>query len=701
MLVPEEAKLERYLWCECLLCEEEYSKNIKINPNCLHSYCNECIIQSSKTSMICPICHISLPSPLSALPPNYALQYWSIISPPETLILDLQNIFQKYCEECTDEKLAEENCEDCCKKLCKVCSNFIHTQLNHKNRKELKTSTEIPTTLQFHKCDFHNSDMKLYCVNCKEFVCTLCINERRMHRDHITKPILRYIDTIKDLWLQNIEDPMNNPDLEILRFFFAKYQPKDNRLKQINFNLAKLNKEIQTVSNLQKEDIENQICCLQSEIKEIEDHRLLCDRIKSHFELLNQFLKHYLQNLTPLSLSTYFELDNSSKRNNNNNKNDEEQTPKRIKDFFSKNCVIGLFTFFIRSFDESFVDKKSINSLPISPSNDRSEELQSKWNKMIQNNKLIEGKNLIKSFGSYGTQRGMFNRPVSIKISSKLNIIAIADYFNERVQLFDSDGNIFDESIIMGNGVIQMRGVVSLDILVKQKLLAVLSQLNGQILFYSIDYTQNFGKLHKSINDLDNPTEISSVERLDTILVCEKNKCCIHIFKLSTGQLIETKRLSFYPNKMDASYSANMLLISDIFNHNVHLFHIHSIDDPNMINITQYQSIEASFLKVDILRSPLGVAIHRRGNFFVVIDRYNDDLQFFSLSGKLICKFCPTFTTNPNFWRKKYFVEALDICVDKNRNFIVVTNISRHNITFFRSPLFNNSSKNQEKRKNH
>ena len=84
----EEIEIERKVWSTCFLCEEEYSTpnniqqqqqqqekeggkevegNIVMNMDCLHSFCKECIEQSASTSLLCPICHSSLPTPLSSL----------------------------------------------------------------------------------------------------------------------------------------------------------------------------------------------------------------------------------------------------------------------------------------------------------------------------------------------------------------------------------------------------------------------------------------------------------------------------------------------------------------------------------------------------------------------------------------------------------------------------------------------------------
>ena len=109
----EEIEIERKVWSTCFLCEEEYSTptnkqqqqqqqqqqekeggkevegNIVMNKECLHSYCKECIEQSASTSLLCPICHSSLPTPLSSLPINFTLCYWQSLSPPLPSLLFL------------------------------------------------------------------------------------------------------------------------------------------------------------------------------------------------------------------------------------------------------------------------------------------------------------------------------------------------------------------------------------------------------------------------------------------------------------------------------------------------------------------------------------------------------------------------------------------------------------------------------------
>ena len=137
----EEFEIERKVWSNCFLCEEEYAtkqleggkeeRNIVMNIECSHSYCKECIEQSASTSLLCPICHSSLPTPLSSLPINYTLCYWQTLSPPlppftlpsQPIGDKLEEEIQKICENC-EEKKGEIYCSMCDSALCVACSEF-------------------------------------------------------------------------------------------------------------------------------------------------------------------------------------------------------------------------------------------------------------------------------------------------------------------------------------------------------------------------------------------------------------------------------------------------------------------------------------------------------------------------------------------------------------------------------------------------
>ena len=143
-----------------------------MNKECLHSYCKECIEQSASTSLLYPICHSSLPTPLSSLPINFTLHYWQTLSPLPLFTLPSQplndNIEEenkKICENC-EEKKAEVYCSQCDCSLCVSCSDSIHLIKIMKNHvispitaSSLLKKSMLPVTspiFDYNECELHN-----------------------------------------------------------------------------------------------------------------------------------------------------------------------------------------------------------------------------------------------------------------------------------------------------------------------------------------------------------------------------------------------------------------------------------------------------------------------------------------------------------------------------------------------------------------
>ena len=198
----KEKEIERKVWSECFLCEEEYSKDIRINKECLHSYCKECIEQTATTSQICPICHVPLPSPLSSLPINHTLSLANFISKTKNCFSIRQIQRGKLRKQNTVNNVKKSGveiiCDECKTQYCSSCSQQIHSLkqfVNHKlkNVNELSQKTPINNSLhnftEFYKCSLHsNEEMKLYCKDCKQFVCIYCIDQSHSDHKNITVP---------------------------------------------------------------------------------------------------------------------------------------------------------------------------------------------------------------------------------------------------------------------------------------------------------------------------------------------------------------------------------------------------------------------------------------------------------------------------------------------------------------------------------
>ena len=310
----EEIEIERKVWSTCFLCEEEYSTpnskqegggkdegNIVMNKECLHSYCKECIEQSASTSLLCPICHTSLPTPLSSLPINFTLCYWQTLSPSlpsftlPLIPLDKEEE-KKICDDCEENK-AEVHCSVCNSYLCVSCSDSIHSRKSMKSHSISPINSSLSLTkspnlsltspiLQFDQCEVHiNEEKKLYCMTCNECVCVDCIGNA--HFNHLNTTVIKRIEDIKEEWKKGVEEISN----DII----------NNHLKEVNFQSEKLSGEIDQVN----EEINKLEVTLKNLIEKKEIMIYDLNMIKESKEKINQttsFLLFFLQSLPPLGL---------------------------------------------------------------------------------------------------------------------------------------------------------------------------------------------------------------------------------------------------------------------------------------------------------------------------------------------------------------------------------------------------------------
>ena len=232
--------IERKVWSECFLCEEEYSEDVRINKECLHSYCKECIEQTATTSQICPICHSPLPSPLSLLPLNDTLLHWQTLFPKQIIKINLSLLdksTERKCQQC-EKSVVEIICDECKTEYCSSCSQQIHSFkqfANHKLRKingkdfsKAKDNFSNNFT-EFYKCSLHsNEEMKLYCKDCNQFVCVYCIDQS--HSDHKQISVTRFVDEIKEKWKTNIDSSKSTSPP--LKNFLSRLSSNEKLLKE-------------------------------------------------------------------------------------------------------------------------------------------------------------------------------------------------------------------------------------------------------------------------------------------------------------------------------------------------------------------------------------------------------------------------------------------------------------------------------------
>ena len=358
MKETKDIEIERKVWSECFLCEEEYSTtnsklggvkdggHIVMNKECLHSYCKECIEQSASTSLQCPICHSSLSTPLSSLPINFTLCYWQTLSPPlPSFTLPSHPLVEedekKLCEDC-DENIAEVHCSDCKISVCHSCSDSIHSRRVMKNHSispitssssSLRSSILSVTSpiIQFYQCEVHNNEeQKLYCMTCNECICVDCTSSD-LHTKHSITNIIKCVEDIKEEWKKRVEEISN----DII----------NNQLKEVEIQSDKLSNEI--------DQVDEEIKSLEDTLKNLieKKERMIADlkMMSSSKEKIDQttsFLLFFLRSLPPLPLSSFLP---SANKNENNiiiemKENIEEKGRRRIREFFGRENLFSLYS---------------------------------------------------------------------------------------------------------------------------------------------------------------------------------------------------------------------------------------------------------------------------------------------------------------------------------------------------------------------
>ena len=713
----QEFAIERKVWSTCFLCEEEYSTtnskggkeegNILVNLDCLHSYCKECIEQSASTSLLCPICHSSLSTPLSSLPINFTLCYWQSLSPPlPSFTLPSQPFAEgeedkRICENC-EEKKAEVLCSQCESSLCVSCSDSIHSIKIMKNHSispitssSLKKSSILMATspiIQFYQCEVHNNEeKKIYCITCNECVCVDCIGEYHMQHPVIT--VIKRVEDIKEEWKKGVREISNDIN---------------NHLNEVNILAETLPKEIDQVNE--------EIRRLEDTLKNLIDkkERMIADlkMMKESKEKINQstsFLLFFLQTLPSLPLSSFLP---SSIDNNKEEK--KEENGRRIREFFAKENLRSLFSSLLpSSLPQSITIHINKNGRKI-----YSEEEKEERNKMIFSNQLIQNQNLLLHFGSKGSTFAQFNFPLFLTFNDKLNIIAVSDYGNNRVSIMDKKG-----ALIRCFPLQSPRGIAIIPTL---NLLAVSSEGKYVIAMFDIspllpcNNNNNIGH-HSSKNNNNNNNKKKKKK---------KEEALPFLYCIGKGRGGTEDHFHFHgPEGIGYSIGKGILAISDYYNKRIEIYKIsrdgyehHSfipslpftpyqiaISSPgdlilvsNQHKVMIYKEEEKKGWREEgYLRSPpslqppltsaRGIAIHSPFNYCVICDIDNHRILFFNITTRdLICSYQPTLPSPlpPFSTSSYYFQNPFGISIDEESDLISVTDLASHSVSNFLSPIF-------------
>jgi len=216
----------------------------------------------------------------------------------------------------------------------------------------------------------------------------------------------------------------------------------------------------------------------------------------------------------------------------------------------------------------------------------------------------------ISTFGSEGNGNGQFLFPVGITISSKGNII-VSDYDNHRIQIFDSNGKFISTYGSEGNGNGQLNGPEQICVDLNDNIY-VCDYGNNRIQMFDSEgkFISAFGKQGNGNGQFNGPCGIA-INSKGNIIVSEYSNHRIQIFN-SEGNFI----LKFGSNGNGNGQFDNPLRISVDFNDNIFVCD----SDNNRVQIFNSNGEYISQLEVN---APLYVAIDQNTQEIIVCGNDN------------------------------------------------------------------------------
>ena len=219
------------------------------------------------------------------------------------------------------------------------------------------------------------------------------------------------------------------------------------------------------------------------------------------------------------------------------------------------------------------------------------------------------------SFGSHGKGKGQFDRPYDIAIDENTGNIAVADFYNNRVQLFNSE-----DKYLSTVGQTDLIYPTSVTFTRSSNLIVIASRK-----IFRFDEKR---QLVKTTNKhLKGPFRLT-VAPDGRMVVCDEGDNTVKVLSPDGTQLFLTIRDTDHARPFFAISHQDIFVVSYYWTNNVKVF---SNDGMFLYNIGTHGSGDGQ------LYYPAGLAVDRFSNL-VVCDVGNRRLQIFTLDGKLVSK---------------------------------------------------------------
>ena len=230
------------------------------------------------------------------------------------------------------------------------------------------------------------------------------------------------------------------------------------------------------------------------------------------------------------------------------------------------------------------------------------------------------------TFGSKGTGPGQFDGPVAIAVSQSTGNIAVADYFNCRIQMFSSKGRYLREFDRAGPGDDRLAWPVSVAVTSCGSVIVRHGAFAG---FKTMSVLTENGQFIKHINQHLREPGIVSVGQDGHLIACDWGDNTIKILSPDGTELLR----SFGVPDCDscpsfAIHHQDKFFVSYFSGRSIKVF---NTEGKFLYNITSEETGDGQF------QDPCGLAVDKFNNL-IVCDSGNTKLRMFTLDGKFLGK---------------------------------------------------------------
>ena len=228
------------------------------------------------------------------------------------------------------------------------------------------------------------------------------------------------------------------------------------------------------------------------------------------------------------------------------------------------------------------------------------------------------------SFGSRGKGPGEFVRPQSIAVSETTGNIAVADYDNKRVQLFDSKLKYLTTIGDNGPRAKRINYPVSVAFTASDDVIVIHKEaFKPSEMFLFTEHGQFIKHISQHLID----SHRLSVTTVGHLIVCDRGDNSVKVLSPDGTELLQSFSAPVCcSSPWFAVYHQDMFFVSYVRAHCVKVF---SKEGLLLYNIGSWGSGDGQ------LNPPTGLTIDKFNNL-IVCDRGNNRLQVFSLDGKFV-----------------------------------------------------------------